>query len=45
MESLDKQPKPRKMDMRFGTWDIERFGEVVWTGFSWLRIGTNGGIL
>jgi hypothetical protein len=22
MDSLDKQPKLRKMDMRFGTWNV-----------------------
>jgi hypothetical protein len=26
-------------------WILERQDEVVWTGFIWLRMGTNGGLL
>jgi hypothetical protein len=32
-DSLDKRPKRKKLDMRFGTWNI------------WLWIGTSGGLL
>jgi hypothetical protein len=39
-DSLDKQPKLRNMDMRFGTWN-----GVVWIGLVWLRIGTGGELL
>jgi hypothetical protein len=26
-------------------WILEKYGEKVWTGFMWLRIGTSGGLL
>jgi hypothetical protein len=26
-------------------WALRKYGGMVWTGFIWLRIGTNGGLL
>ena len=40
------RPKQGKRDMKFGKMDLQDVGcEVVWTGSSWLRIGTGSGHL
>ena len=36
------RPNQRKRDMRFGTWNV-KWDVGVWTGSSWLKIGTGGG--
>jgi hypothetical protein len=45
MDSLDKRPKLKKMDVRFDKMDLREIGWMVWTGSIWLRIGTSEGLL
>jgi hypothetical protein len=42
---LDKRPKRRNVDMRFGLWILESWVGVMWTGLAWLRIGTGEELL
>jgi hypothetical protein len=35
MDSLDKRPKRKKMDMRFGTWNVRKIG---WDGTDWIDL-------
>jgi hypothetical protein len=35
MDSLDKRPKRKKMDMRFGKMDLR---EVGWDGMDWIDV-------
>jgi hypothetical protein len=37
MDYLDKRPKPRKMNMRFGIWNIN-LREIGWDGMNWIYL-------
>jgi hypothetical protein len=37
--------RPRRRWEDIIKWILEKWDEVVWTGLTWLRIGTSGGLL
>jgi hypothetical protein len=42
-EFMDKCPKLRKMDTRFGTWDVRSlYRETEWGGMDWIDLAQDG---